>query len=88
MIQVGRNSTEESSMGSYYSRSIMDNKLNKIDKTIRVLHKRDDDLCDTIEYEMKEINFIKNRIKNIEIAMVISNAGLIILGLAIIFNLV
>ena len=88
MIQAITNSTKESSTNSYYSKSIIDNKLNKIDKTIRVLHKRDDDLYDSIEYEIKEINFIKNKIKNIEIALIISNVGLIILGLAIIFKLV
>lgn len=63
-------------------------KTDRLDKAITILHKRDNDLYEMLEYCIKDNNKLKDRIKHLEIAIVINNVTLIVLGLAIIFKLI
>ncbi len=68
--------------------SVYKNKIDRLDKAITVLHKRDDDLYTMLEYYIKDSNGSKERIKHLEIALMINNVALIVLGLTLIFKFI
>lgn len=68
--------------------SVQKTKVDRLDKAIIVLHKRDDDLYTMLEYTIGENNKSKDRIKHLEIALVINNVALIVLGLTLIFKFI